>query len=288
MIYEKIIEEEAKTLDALGGLVEVYGELASVRMRKIRNFVLLNRDFLRAINNIFQDALAAYAKKLALLARRGKIKKGKRVTFLAHNGKTVAVLISANTGLYGDVVQKTFKRFLKEVRNKNVEVTIVGKLGLSMFMEAEHDRPHTYFQLPDYGINKEKLSEVIRHLVQYEEIRVYYGEYQSVITQTPTMFKISAGTAVTEDVGKPKVEYIFEPSVEQILMFFETQIFASLFDQSIRESQLAKFASRIMAMDRAGENIRDEIKKIKLEKLKLTHRVANRKQLNSLSSAVYS
>ena len=36
---------------------------------------------------------------------------------------------------------------------------------------------------------------------------------------------------------------------------FETQIFASLFDQSIRESQLAKFASRILAMDRAEQNI---------------------------------
>ena len=67
-------------------------------------------------------------------------------------------------------------------------------------------------------------------------------------------------------------------------MFFETEIFASLFDQSVREGQLAKFASRVMAMNRADENILEKLGDLKFERLRVTHRVANRKQLNSLSS----
>ena len=287
MAYKKEIEQEIIQVSSFKVLTEVYGEIAATRMKKIRGFVLKNRDFLASIESIFRDSLASYAKKLSDLVRRGKIKEGGKVTFLAHNGKVVAVLISANTGFYGEVVEETFKKFIEDFRKEDIEATIIGKVGRSLFLEQEAKRPYTYFDLPDYGYNETVLSEVIKHLVQYDEIRVYYGKYQSVVTQKPTAFSISAGTPISGAVEEPKVAYIFEPTVEKILMFFETQIFASLFDQSIRESQLAKFASRILAMDRASQNIDKRLKSLDLEKLKLSHRSLDKKQLNSLAPIYY-
>ena len=200
------------------------------------------------------------------------------------------MFISANTAFYGDLTKKVFNLFSSEVKTNNYEATIVGNLGLTMFRQTLPDRAYSYFELPDYGIDAQKLSEAIKHLVQYEEIRVYYGKYQSVVTQKPTTFSISAGTPVSGkiDQQRPSVYYIFEPSVEKILMFFETQIFASLFDQSIRESQLAKFASRILAMDRATENIHQRLNNLGLERMKLSHGLENKKQLNALTSVIYS
>jgi ATP synthase F1 gamma subunit len=287
MLYKRDIEEEINQVNSLKSLAEVYGEIASIRMKRIRGVVLSTRKFLDAINDIFKDTLASYAKKLSDMVRAGKLKRGSKVTFLAHNGKTVVVLLSANTGFFGEIVPKVFAKFIHEVRTEDVEVTIVGKLGKSMFLDAEPKRPFTYFELPDYGIDRRKMAEIIKHLVAYEEIRVYYGKFQSVVTQEPTAFRISAGTPVGEYVVAPKEQYIFEPSVDKILMFFETQIFASLFDQSIRESQLAKFASRILAMDRAADNINKRIRKLNLDKLKVQHKVDNNEQLNSLMPVYY-
>ena len=287
MPYSKNISKELTQVSSLKVLTQVYGEIASIRMRKIRGFVLKNREFLASIENIFKDALDYYAKKLSDLVIQGKIKEGGKVTFLAHNGKTVAVLISANTGFFGEVFKETYRKFIEDIRKQDVEVTIIGRLGRSLFLEEEPNHPYTYFELPDYGTELTKLSETIKHLVQYEEIRVYYGKFYSVVTQKPTTFSISAGKPVTRQAKKLEVAYIFEPSVEKILMFFETQIFASLFDQAIRESQLAKFASRILSMDRASENIRKKLISLNLEGLKISHKIADRKQLNSLSSSVY-
>ncbi|OGM24064.1 hypothetical protein A2715_02705 [Candidatus Woesebacteria bacterium RIFCSPHIGHO2_01_FULL_39_32] len=282
MSYKKEIEKEIDQVLSLKTLAEVFGEIAAIRMRKIRDFVLRNREFLSSIESIFRDTLNGYAHKLSDLVHKGKIKEGGKVTFLAHNGKTVAVLVSANTGFFGEVVRETFKKFIEDVRAENIEVTIIGKLGRSFFVQEEPNQPYTYFELPDYGIDSIKLAEAIKHLVAYEEIRVYYGKYQSVVTQKVTTFSISAGTPISGKTQKATVDYIFEPSVEKILMFFETQIFASLFDQSIRESQLAKFASRILAMDRASTNSSLRLKKLNLQKLKAMHNVTNKKQLNAL------
>jgi F0F1-type ATP synthase gamma subunit len=77
---------------------------------------------------------------------------------------------------------------------------------------------------------------------------------------------------------------LFEPDIEHILMFFEKQIFTSVFEQTIRESQLAKFASRVMVMDRANENIKERLKQMAKINQRIAHREMNRKQTNQLSS----
>lgn len=282
MAYSKEIKQEIASINTLKVLTEAYGEIAAARMMKIRDKVIKNREFLSSIHSIFMDALMAHASKLSSLVRSGALSEGGRVTFLAHNGKTVAVLISANTGLYGEVVKATFKRFIQDIRKSQAEVTIIGRLGKNLFLEEEPNRPFTYFELPDYGIDVLKLSEAIKHLVQYEEIKIYHGRYFSVITQKPEVLEISAGTPISGKIIEPKVKYIFEPSVEKILMFFETQIFASLFDQALRESQLAKFASRILAMDKASQNITKRLNQLKEEQLKFSHKLENKKQINSL------
>lgn len=289
MVYrKKDIEVEIGQVDSLHELVEIYGQIASVRMKKIRDSVLRNREYLTSINSIFKDTLNAYSHKLSLFSA-GTKRDVSNVTFLAHNGKTVSTFISANTGFYGEVVQKVYNDFLRDVRkNPDFEITIVGRLGRNLFVQSEPKRAFTYFDLPDYGMDKEKLSWIVRHLVQYEEIKVYYGSYKSVVAQIPSVFEISAGTKIDEKMTKFDEEgFIFEPSIEEILMFFETEIFASLFIQSVRESQLAKLASRIVAMDKANENIKEWVKDLKFDKLRIQHRDQGKKQTNMLSSILY-
>lgn len=260
----------------------VYAEIASNRMRKTRGKVLHNRDFLAAIREIFEEVHAAYTQKIATSLRK-RFLPNDRITLLSHNGKTVGVFLSANTGLYGDIVNNTFEKFLADVMaNPEMEVTLIGKLGLSLFQSAVPGRPYTYFELPDTQVGQQDLGLIIRHIVQYEKIIIYYGKFESVIAQKPATFEISANSPLgIQTTAKPSVQYIFEPSIEKILMFFESEIFASLFHQSVRESELAKFASRILAMDRASENMKEYLKKIEIDVLRSKHRSGNKRQLNS-------
>jgi len=283
MADEKEIQSEIFEMTTLRSLVRAYEEIASYRMKRTRDTVLANRQFLSELNSVFEQVRISYATKVNELAKQKGKPGEEKITFLAHNGKTVTVFLSANTGLYGDIVQSVFDLFVDEVRHDNSEVTIVGKHGLSLLLSEEPDRPYTYFDLPDNAVTSSDLDEIIKHIVQYEEIHVYYGEFINVIQQKPNKLTISAEISLKDEVAKNKNLYIFEPSLENILMFFETEIFASLFEQSVREGQLAKFASRVMAMDRADVNIAEKLSKLKFEKLRVLHRVANRKQLNTMS-----
>lgn len=280
-------KEKTQEIDELRGfriLTQAYSQISSTRMKRTRQSVLLNRQFLDAINDVFEDVRASYADEILRLANKGGRKDN--VTFLAHNGKTVAVFLAANTGLYGDIIERTFNMFVQDIKSSDIEVAIVGKTGREMFLSTLPNHPYTYFDMSDTDVSAEALSELTKHVVQYEEIRVYHAQFKTAITQTPTVYRISAQTPLSELRVRQQrsAPYIFEPSLERILIFFEEEIFASLMEQTVRESQLAKYASRILAMDTASENVKTQIKKLTLEKLKLTHREANRKQLHSLAS----
>jgi F-type H+-transporting ATPase subunit gamma len=284
---KKTITREIQDLENLKTLADAYAEISSIRMKKTRGRVIQSREFLADIQDIFKDLQASYRAQFLSLAKRKGLKKGQKITFLSHNGKGVAVFISANTAFYGDLTKKVFNKFAKDIREKNLEATIVGNLGLNMFRETFPDRSYSYFNLPDYGFDRDKMAELIRHLVQYEEIHIYYGKFKSLVNQVPAKLVISAETPIEETEKDRKiVKYLFEPSLEEILMFFETEMFSSVFEQTISESQLAKFSSRMLAMDKAGEKISKNLAEVKTNNLRLSHSITNKKQLEFLSSVV--
>ena len=283
------IKENIKNTEALGDLINAYEEIASIRMRKIRNMVLINREYQNEIDKIFEKLRNWYSNEtFALEKNRGK---SKQITFIPHNGKNVSVLMSANTGLYGNIIPDTYRMFMKEAKETQSEITVIGKYGFQLFLSENIGKPYTYFDYPDYGEDNNKLYEIIKHIVQYEQIHVYYGKFRNIIYQEPTMLSISAKIEPAEQkenaASVKKEFYIFEPTLEKILIYFETQIFSSLFQQSIKESQLSKYASRFVAMDKAGLNTKEEINKLLFEKNRIIHNNLNKKQQNLVASLIF-
>ena len=283
MLTEKEYTQEIDAMSGFRSLVRAYQQIASVRMKKTREAVVSNRDYLDQIEAIFDAVRESYAREAQKLATKKSSKKD-TITFLSHNGKNVVVLLSANSGLYGEVLESTYEAFSKEVKSSPVEVTIVGKHGRGRFVSEYPTKPFTFFEISDEKFESSELNELIRHIVQYDEIHIYYEKFINVIKQIPDKYIISSEVSLTKSDKKETISYLFEPSLEKILMFFETQVFGARMEQIAREGQLAKFASRVMAMDRANENIRERIGKLELGKLRARHAVTNRKQLNRSAS----
>jgi len=69
----------------------------------------------------------------------------------------------------------------------------------------------------------------------------------------------------------------------EIARIFEGEIMASVFEQVLYESQLAKFASRMLSLDRALENVDKRIGEVDQRLRRLKHKITNSRQLSRLS-----
>jgi len=285
MLNRQTLTEEIKTLESLRGLLETYKVVAATTIRRIRNSVLQNRLFHLGLNNLFQEVRRAYQKEINNIAKGKKNNIASRpLTVKEHNGKTILVLLSANTGLYGAIIYKTFESFLKEARkNPSYDLAIAGHVGELFFKKAEPEREYIYFDFSDIGISAEALRSITGRLSSYERTIVFYGAFKNILIQEPSSFEISTSgrNLHTEEVVENS-SYLFEPSLESVAIFFETEIFASLLEQSFHESRLGKTASRLVSLDRSSLNIGKAFQDMRIRQNKLRHRLYNRRQLDAL------
>lgn len=284
MITKKILESEIENLEGLNNMIQAYEEIAASRIMHSRESVLTNREYINELNIIFREVISSYKKEVELLLKKKKGKNIGDLTFMNKNGKTLYLLISANTGLYGSLVKKTFDLFAINSGSPNSDRAIVGKLGLSMWQQTRNKEKYYYFDFPDQSVDIELFKKLLDFIVNYEKIIVFYGQFQNLVTQEATYSDISGHTANTDTESQTTKKYLFEPSLGKILEFFEKQIFASIFEQTMREAQLAKIASRLKTLDQASENITKKLEEVTEEKSRTFHRQQNKKQLETFSS----
>jgi ATP synthase F1 gamma subunit len=292
MAQKKLLQEDLDALNSLKDLAESYEEIAVVRMQQIKDSVLKTREFLIALSDVYVDLKSSYEREVKDLIKR--IKRGEKtlLTGLQKNGKTLLVYLSSNGHLYGSVTQKTYRLFMQDLKKPefaDCEIVIIGSAGKEMFESSSENRPFTYFEIPDTKIEVKHIKQLMQKFLTYEKVYIYYGKFGNVVNQDPIMTSITG-----EDIFETEVptitnredRFIFEPSLEKIFHFFETQIMVNLFSQTLLENQLARHASRVNSMESALINIEEETKKLNQLSVRLKHLTQNKKQIETVSGVI--
>lgn len=282
MINQKEVLAEIDRLNQVKTLIETYEEIAANRMRKNRSVVLAARLFNEGLVNMYQEIKASYRKQLLALMHKRHVKTDKGFSLMRRNGKTIALLLSSNAGLYGNIVQRISDDFIRYVKENQCDILVIGRQGKKVIEDSLPGRKFIYFELPDTNIESNDVEKLAGILISYEKIYIFYGRFESVGVQRPTVLDV-VGQNIEEEnqsqtANQPATKYLFEPSLEQIMIFFEEQIFASIIEQTLKESELAKFASRMITLDSASENVKSALKKVDLKKRLLHHREQNKRQ----------
>ncbi|PIR43894.1 hypothetical protein COV24_00380 [candidate division WWE3 bacterium CG10_big_fil_rev_8_21_14_0_10_32_10] len=286
----KTVNQEIELTQTIKSIAQTYEEIAVMKIQKIRTSVLTTRDFLKRVSEIYDEVKEAYKNQVLfrLLKMKNKTDIKKSFSTISKNGKSVNVLITSNERLTGDITNKVFTQFLDRVLQSKDDVVIVGKVGRDLFASQNLNRKYDYFDLPEYNATMVVLKPIIAKIIDYETVEVFHGRFINLVNQIQDMSNLTRGyenkEAKTEDeLRKSASKYLFEPSIEVILKFFEIQIFGSLFKQSVAEANLANLGSRINAMEQATTNTGEEVKRLVREKIRLEKSLENKKQLQRLA-----
>lgn len=279
----KYIQKEIPILSSLEAIAHAYEESSIFKIQQIRNGVLGTRDYLTGLSEVYFDI--KYSE--ALQRKEHGVGESKaESTRPVKIQKTLIVLLSAGAKLYGGIIQDVFDEFLKAVKqDAQADVMVVGRLGEEMFKDAVGSRQHLFFEVPDVNLQARDLEPIIYHIVRYERVMVFHGKFYNLMTQKPSILNISGETMLGKDThgAMQKVRFLFEPSLDKLVTFFETQIFATLFNQTVHESELARFASRVTAMEESLQFIKRRKKELFDKRGRLRRVEQQKKQLERIS-----
>jgi len=285
--------EEKAVVNTLSELIKTYEEVYMLKMYRTRNSVLNTREYYKRIFNLYIDIKSSY--KNEILKSIHKVNKDSVFSVLDKPKEHVSVFISGNDRFAGDINNKVFKDFLEYFRQNKPDLVVIGQIGKSLMQQRARTINYQYFDLAeDFGVsNSKELKPIVDYLILYKDVRVFYGEFENMISQVPINNSITgeigeilenADTNDDKEVKNLKKQeyYLFEPSLINILTFFETQIFTSLFKRAIEESTLAQIGARVASLEQSTSEIDKKIKQLNYMSLKNNKNIKNKKQQNIL------
>ncbi|MDQ3099197.1 MAG: F0F1 ATP synthase subunit gamma [bacterium] len=254
----KDIKSELNFLGSFAALADGLEQVSMVKMQDIRDYIERSRQFHEGLGEIYRDV--KYSSTLSFNKKRDVTLKALRGISLPEKKRSVTVLLSANTRLYGTIVDEVYSSFYNATKESKDDIVIIGKIGKEKYDREESKREYQYFDLKDSGIIYLDLLSILGYILNYSSITVYYGQFNDIFSQQPVHKTVGADPEFNDkslptDIF-PSEQFFLEPSPKELESFFSGQVIGLLFRQAAYEFELARHASRIQTLEQAlGETL---------------------------------
>jgi F-type H+-transporting ATPase subunit gamma len=251
------IEKEAEQISTVEDLTGVFESIASTQVAKVKNKVELSKDFFQLLWTIYRSIRVDPRTRIT---NRGLDQ--------VHT-KNVFIVISAETGLSGDIDQRLIETMLKDYQKDDTDIIVIGSHGATQ-LRQQGIHYTRYFQVPEADRYID-VSPIIEAILPYTEAIIYYEEYASLgVQEIKKINLISSMQDMSERAGPDEdiitdIDTIFEPSLDEIAGQMELTMMTLALNQTILESNLAQSASRFNAMALAKKRAYEMLIEFKLE-----------------------
>jgi F-type H+-transporting ATPase subunit gamma len=248
------IEKEAGQVGTVTELTGIFESIASMRIGKIKDRVAKSQLFFAELWQIYTQLRIDPTERLT--GKNGP-KRDKPNVFL---------VLTSEGGLSGDIDARIVRTVLESFDPKTTDLIIIGAHGATQFVQ-NHAKIKRYFRLPDVD-QAIDVSPIVDELLGYKKPTVWFQRYISLSVQEVGRIDLlgrvrSLGTGAAETKGENEGEiisareYLFEPSVDDVVRYLESVMMEIALSQVILESRLAQYASRFTAMSSAKKRAKE-------------------------------
>ena len=185
--------------------------------------------------------------------------------------KVAYVVIAGDRGLAGGYNSNILKMVMSEVGEAEVTVLPIGRKAVDFFNSRKIQLLTENYALAE-TVSVGDCFSMAKYLCkgylagEFDEIHVAYTNFVSMLSQTPTTFKILPLADVSD--GKKKTAHsdmLYEPDPEEVFKEIVPEYLGGIIYGALCESRAAEQAARRTAMDSATQNAEDMIADLSLK-----------------------
>jgi len=229
-----------------------------------------------------QDAINAarpYARKMreVVTAVAGRAGADAHPLLTAREAKKLALLVvTSDRGLCGSFnsgLTRAVYRFLNEHRGEYEEITlfVVGRKGRDFFRRREIPIRKEFLGVLG-SVSRQHAETIAGDLVggfldgEFDEVQIAFNEFRSAISQIVRFEKLfPIALESSGETGGDEVDYLYEPSREEILAKLLPRYVQMTILRVLLESVAGEHGARMTAMDSATNNSVDMIARLTLQ-----------------------
>ncbi|UBM57774.1 ATP synthase F1 subunit gamma [Marinilongibacter aquaticus] len=190
----------------------------------------------------------------------------------------LVIVVTSDRGLCGAFNSNIIKaaqalineKYASQAKAGNVTVKALGKKGDDAFAKRGFtvNSNHTgIFLNLSFAQAREAAEEAMESFIDgvYDEVVLVYNEFKNVATQIVRTEKMLPLVADVDESGaNHNVDYIFEPSEEEIILELLPKSIKMQLYKAVLESNASENGARMTAMDKATENGGELLKDLKI------------------------
>jgi len=212
------------------------------------------------------------------------------------SGRPLLIVITADRGLCGsfnsNVIKAAGQLILNETPGRDVALGLIGRKGRDFFRRRGFDVRYEavgIFQKMTFGDAADIADAAIEDFTsgKASSVSLVYNEFKSVMSQRIVVERLLPIPRLESDaaVAGPAVDYLYEPTPEQIFRdllprHVQVQVYRALL-----ESNAAFFAAQMTAMDAATRNSADMLENLTLYMNKVRQAAITREIIEVVSGA---
>jgi F-type H+-transporting ATPase subunit gamma len=253
--------------------------VSSSKLRRAQERILRSRPFAQHMLRVFNNlASRTDPSRHALLQEKP-------------GGRTLLIVITADRGLAGSFNANVIKgaaEFITSQPNagREIALALVGRKGRDFFMRRGFDVRYEevgLFQNVKWSHAQAIANTAIKEFLEGDVANVYlvYNEFRSIMSQRVVVERLlpianlamnpenaGSGTATATAEGgrapETQIDYLFEPSPDELLGTFLPFHVSVQVARALLESSAAEHAARMTAMDSATRNAREMVDRLTL------------------------
>ena len=189
-----------------------------------------------------------------------------------HEGnRTLYIVIAGDRGLCGSF-NAQINRFADEQMAEVAETSViaVGARARDYFAKGKHNLIGEYTDLGDH-ISYNQAHEIAEAVMTYylndvvDSVKIVYSHFKNSMVRTLAVHNLLPAVPPTREPGI-KIEYIFDPSPEEVLDVLLPSYISTILHRAMLESKASEQGARMAAMDSATKNAEEMIKKLTIKK----------------------
>ncbi|RSK30203.1 ATP synthase F1 subunit gamma [Hymenobacter metallilatus] len=242
--------------------------VAAAKLRRAQDNILRMRPYAQRLNSILGNLTAlAGEDTVSEYAEQREVR------------RVLVIAITSDRGLAGAFNSNVFKgvnallqeRYAAQAAAGNITVLAIGRKAHEYFgkrLPLLGNYQHVFGKL-SFDTVREAAEEAMDgfRAGQYDEVVMVYNEFKNVATQiirTEQLLPLVPGELPAGAQPASNVDYIFEPSKEEIVRTLIPQSLKVQLYKAVLESNASEHGARMTAMDKATDNAGELLKQLKL------------------------
>lgn len=245
--------------------------VAAAKLRRAQDRIMQMRPYSEKLSGILSNLTATLGEDVAnLYGEEREVK------------KVLIVVITSDRGLCGGFNNNVCKAALARIESEykeqyeagNVDLLCLGNKGRDFFKRREYsynDQFVDMFTNLTFDYARDAADFAMEGFINgdYDAVDLVYNEFKNVVTQVvqTERFLPAVAEEIQEEVeaeSNIQLDYIFEPSKEEIVADLIPKALKIEFYKAILESNAGEHGARMTAMDKATDNASELLKELKL------------------------